>query len=88
MISVPNQLVHDLSKNPNEFHFRHYSPKLLKEIFEDEFGLKMTKQWVQNVYHFDEEGVKLGPLEASDMKPFCSENMGENLIILYQKICS
>ena len=54
-VSVPNQEMHDLDKNPHKFHFRHYRhDEFLSEV-PDHFQL--VDFYGQNVYKFDADGI-------------------------------
>lgn len=65
LVSVPNQELHPLDKNPHPFHFRHYTQHDFLSMLPAGFTLKT---WFgQNVYEFSPEGVntfRLLPAES------------------------
>jgi 2-polyprenyl-3-methyl-5-hydroxy-6-metoxy-1,4-benzoquinol methylase len=55
LISVPNQDLHPLEKNPHHFHFRHYKHDEFIGMIPEEY--EITNWFGQNVYEFDADGV-------------------------------
>lgn len=55
LISVPNQDMHPLEKNPHQFHFRHYRHADFVSMIPEEFFIETW--YGQNVYEFTPEGV-------------------------------
>ncbi len=55
LISVPNQDLHPIEKNPHQFHFRHYRHTDFIKMLPSEY---VIDTWYgQNVYEFTAEGV-------------------------------
>jgi SAM-dependent methyltransferase len=55
LLSVPNQDVHSLEKNPHHFHFRHYRHTEFINMLPDSF--RVVNWYGQNVYEFNSEGM-------------------------------
>jgi SAM-dependent methyltransferase len=66
-ISVPNEAINSLSRNPNRFHFRHYHHKDITGRLSASFNLEIISWYGQNVYRMN-EGVVCGLLDDTEMK--------------------
>ena len=53
-LSAPNNEIHDLTKNPHKFHFKHYCTAEIRDLFSGRGNIDGV--FGQNVYHFDEQG--------------------------------
>lgn len=83
-VSVPNQEIHDLAKNPHKFHFRHYVNHDVINFFKD---FELIKRWGQNVYEFDKDGYCLGKLlDKIHMKPVENTDGQVNMYLFRKKI--
>ena len=68
IISVPNDEVHSLEKNPHKFHFRHYSDSEFRAILPN--GFSIIRQFGQDVYSFRPDGTNAFTLlNSSEMSP-------------------
>ena len=54
IISVPNENIHSLAKNPHPFHFRHYKHEQMLKLLEVSFDV--LNWYGQNTYNFDHKG--------------------------------
>jgi SAM-dependent methyltransferase len=68
LISVPNQDIHPLEKNPHHFHFRHYIHDEFINMIPEDF--KVINWYGQNVYEFKPDGINTFQLLTEEqMRP-------------------
>lgn len=53
-LSVPNETIHSLALNPNEFHQRHYTHGEISDLVTAVGGLRLVEWFGQNIYHMSE----------------------------------
>lgn len=66
-LSTPNEEVMSLKKNNNKFHFRHYTNKTISNIFK-KYNLEVIKQYGEDTYSIDKNGLITGILSEDKMK--------------------
>jgi len=83
LVSVPNQELHSLDKNPHPFHFRHYTKHDFLSMLPAGFALET---WFgQNVYEFTPEGVNTFRLLAAEDMEVKEQTPGQvNIFLLFR----
>lgn len=81
-ISVPNENVHSLKKNPHKFHFRHYEHEVFLSKFLQEYNL--LNLYGQDVYVFD-NGISTGNLLSNYDMQLKNNCEGQVNIYVFQK---
>ena len=66
-LSTPNEEKMSLKKNNNKFHFRHYTNKIVNDIFK-KYNLKVIEQYGEDTYSIDKNGLITGTLSEDKMK--------------------
>ena len=66
-LSTPNEEKMSLKKNNNKFHFRHYTNKMVNDIFK-KYNLKVIEQYGEDTYSINENGLITGTLSEDKMK--------------------
>ena len=66
-LSTPNEEKMSLKKNNNKFHFRHYTNKMVNDIFK-KYNLKVIEQYGEDTYSIDKNGLITGTLSEDKMK--------------------
>ena len=66
-LSTPNEEKMSLKKNNNKFHFRHYTNKMVNDIFK-KYNLKVIEQYGEYTYSINENGLITGTLSEDKMK--------------------
>jgi 2-polyprenyl-3-methyl-5-hydroxy-6-metoxy-1,4-benzoquinol methylase len=67
IISVPNENLNSITKNPHPFHFRHYTHSQMLDLLKQSFEL--INWYGQNTYIFDKDGTNTFQLISdSDMR--------------------
>ncbi|WP_160173999.1 class I SAM-dependent methyltransferase [Endozoicomonas montiporae] len=84
LVSIPNQNIHPLEKNPHHFHFRHYKNSDFLKLLPNEFKVKKT--YGQNVYKFSSSGVNTFELLQSKDMELIPGVEGQVNIYLLQKV--
>lgn len=82
-LSVPNDAMQPLAKNPNEFHFRHYHHDDVVAMLEAKFEMELVTWFGQNMYQFN-DGYRVGGLEESEMV-LHEKTLGQVLVYLFRK---
>jgi len=82
-ISVPNEAINPLAKNPNEFHHKHYYHEEIVAKVVDSCGLDLLNWFGQNMYVF-EDGFRKGVLKDAEMVMHEREG-GQVNIYLFKK---
>ena len=65
-LSTPNEEKMSLKKNNNKFHFRHYTNKMVNDIFK-KYNLKVIEQYGEDTYSIDKNGLIMGTLSEGKM---------------------
>ena len=79
-ISVPNQGLHPLEKNPHPFHHRHYQHDEMLTMLAYDFQL--TSWFGQDVYEFTDQGINtMRLLPEAQMRPV-EQRLGQ--VLVYQ----
>ena len=66
-LSTPNEEKMSLKKNNNKFHFRHYTNKIVNDIFK-KYNLKVIEQYGEDTYSIDKNGLITGTLSENKME--------------------
>ena len=66
-LSTPNEEKMSLKKNNNKFHFRHYTNKMVNDIFK-KYNLEVIEQYGEDTYSIDKNGLITGTLSEDKMK--------------------
>jgi len=83
-VSVPNEAVHSLKKNPHEFHFRHYLHDQFMSMVPTNF--EVTHWYGQNVYEFAADGIcTFRLLEKEQMVPMPNQQGQVNIYVIRRK---
>ncbi|WJV54593.1 class I SAM-dependent methyltransferase [Prodigiosinella aquatilis] len=82
-ISVPNDEIHSLEKNPHKFHFRHYKHSKFIEMLPPE--VKLVKWFGQDVYRFEQDGINTFQLLPMDEMKLVENQFGQVNIYILEK---
>lgn len=66
-LSTPNEEKMSLKKNNNKFHFRHYTNKMVNDIFK-KYNLKVIEQYGEDTYSIDKNGLITETLSEDKME--------------------
>ena len=72
LISVPNDNIISLRKNPHPFHFRHYKHDEIVALLQKSF--EIMDWYGQNTYHLNQNG-----LNSFELLPDCEMNLRHNV---------
>lgn len=81
-VSVPNENIHSLKKNPHKFHFRHYKHIDFIKYFQE--SMSLLEFYGQNVYKF-ENGICTGNLLSNDLMSLKQNEEGQVNIYVFRK---
>jgi 2-polyprenyl-3-methyl-5-hydroxy-6-metoxy-1,4-benzoquinol methylase len=83
-VSVPNEAMHSLAKNPHQFHYRHYiHDEFLKNFASN---LELIDWYGQDVCEFNEDGTnKYKLLPDKDVVPRKGEHGQVNIYIFRKR---
>lgn len=65
-LSTPNEEIMSLKKNPNKFHYRHYTQNEISNIFE-KYNLEVIEEYGEDTYIIDDNGLMQGILNESEI---------------------
>lgn len=65
-LSTPNDEILSLEKNPNKFHYKHYTSHIINNICE-KYHLEIINKYGQDTYKIDDNGIVCGILEEENM---------------------
>jgi 2-polyprenyl-3-methyl-5-hydroxy-6-metoxy-1,4-benzoquinol methylase len=83
-LSTPNEQLYSLRKNPNPFHFKHYSHEELVNFINNVGELRLIEWHGQDIYKM-EEGKMCGTLEENEMG-LKEKVQGQILFFIFQKL--
>jgi len=83
-LSTPNEKILSNRKNPNRFHFRHFTQSQVMDEVRMKRGLALENWYGQNVYHLNSAGRISGCLPEHQMK-IEAETPGQFEIYVFRK---